>query len=98
MEIKTVADLDEALASGKYTSVGSYPIFFITSDGAALSYDTVKEEHEAIAESIEEDSSDGWRVIAADINWEDVDLYDDHTGDRIESAYADDDAADDDDD
>ena len=92
MEIKTVADLDAALEHGKYTSVGGYPIFFITSDGAALSYDTVKDEYDEIAEAItDDDRSGGWRVEAVDINWEDPDLIDDHTGDRIESAYADDD-------
>ena len=91
MEIKTKADLDAALAEGKYTNVGGYPIFFITSDGAALSYDTVKEEYDQIVESIEDHLNDGWRVEAADVNWEDGELYDDHSGERIESAYAEDD-------
>lgn len=99
MEIKTLADLDEALSQGKYTSIGSYPIFFITADGGVLSYDTVKEERETIAEAIEDDdTSGGWRVNAADVNWEDPDLIDDHTGERIESAYAEDEHEESDDD
>jgi hypothetical protein len=102
MIINTVADLDEALDGGKYTSVGGYPVYYITCDGAALSYDTVKEEYDTIKEAVadwEADSSvpcDGWRVVAVDINWEDPELYDDHTSERIESAYAEDDAEDDD--
>lgn len=91
MDIKTVADLDEAIASGKYTSVGGYPIYFITDDGGVLSYDTVKEEYDQIAESVRDQLSDGWNVTAADINWEDTELLDDHTGNPIESAYGDDD-------
>lgn len=90
MKIETVEDLDTALAVGKYTSIGSYPLFYITSDGAALSYDTVKEEYERISESIIENLRDGWKVIAVDINWEDTELYDDHTGELIESAYGND--------
>lgn len=97
MEINSVADLDTALSQGKYTSIGSYPIFFITADGGALAYDTVKAERETIAEAIEDDdTSGGWRVSAADINWEDPDLIDDHTGERIESAYAEDEESDED--
>ena len=92
MEINTVEELDAAIEHGKYTSVGGYPIFFITSDGAALSYDTVKDERNIIAEAIEDnDTRGGWRVEAVDVNWEDTDLIDDHTGDPIESAYGDDD-------
>jgi hypothetical protein len=32
--------------------------------------------------------NDGWRVVACDTNWEDASLYCDHSGERIESAYA----------
>jgi hypothetical protein len=91
MEINTVADLDEALENGPYAWPGGYPVFFITSDGGALSFKSVKEEYDQIAESIENNLNDGWRVEAADVNWEDPELYDDHSGERIESAYAEDD-------
>lgn len=97
MIINSVADLDEALDAGKYTGVGGYPLYYITCDGAALSYDTVKDEYDLIREAVadyEADNSvpcDGWRVVALDVNWEDTELTDDHTGDLIESAYGDDD-------
>lgn len=89
MEIKTVADFNEALKQGPYTSIGSYPIFFITSDGGALAYKTAKKEAREIRRAIKDnDRHSGWRVVAADVNWEDPELYDDQTGERIESAYA----------
>ena len=91
MIIKTVDDLDEALKH-EFAWPGGYPTYFITADGGALSHKTVNEEREQIAEAIEDDDTDsGWRVVALDINWEDPDLHDDHSGERIPSAYAEDD-------
>lgn len=75
--------------SEPYAWPGGYPRFFITSDGAALSYAAAKAEQENIESSIAEDCRDGWRVVACDVNWEDSDLTCDHTGERIESAYGD---------
>jgi hypothetical protein len=75
---------------GPYTFPGAYPVFFITSDGAALSFDAAKDNAALIQESIENHSNDGWRVIAVAVNYENPDLYCDHTGGRIESAYAED--------
>ncbi len=92
MEIKTVADLDEALERGPHAWPGGYPIYFITADGGALAFQTVKDEIDTIREAIDDDDTNGgWRVNYADINWEDDELYDDHTGDLIESAYGGDD-------
>lgn len=88
MLIKTVADLKRALKDGPYAWPGGYPIYFITDDGAALAFDTVKKNFKRIASSVKNKDRDGWRVVAADINWENGDLTDDHTGKRIESAYA----------
>ena len=90
MKIENVRDFGKALRNGPYTSVGSYPVFFLTSDGGTLSFATAWEERSRIVESIKEKLNDGWRVVAADVNWE-SELYDDHSGNRIESAYAEDD-------
>jgi hypothetical protein len=72
-----------------YAWPGGYPRYFITADGAALSYAAAENERRLIRRAIRtDDNTGGWRVIGCDINWEDADLYCDHTGARIESAYA----------
>ena len=87
MQIATIADFRRAMRHGKYTDLGGYPVYFITSDCAALSFDAAKQKRRAILESIRDRLNDGWRIVALDINYEDSDLFCDHTGKRIESAY-----------
>lgn len=87
----TVADFNEALDE-PYAWPGGYPRYFITDDGEALSYKAAKEEADQIREAIQARENNGWRVIGVDINWEDPALYCAHTNERIESAYAEDDA------
>lgn len=97
MEIKTVRDLIRALRSGKYTSIGSYPTYFITADGGALSHRAVRENLWQVARATR-DYRNGqrsrdlyqWAIYGFDVNWENPDLYCDHTNERIESAYAED--------
>jgi len=91
--IVTIRDFGTALKNGPYTSVGSYPVFFTTDDGGTLSFATAWKERGNIADAINgRASGSGWRVVHVDVNWEDAELFDDHTGERIESAYAEDDA------
>lgn len=89
MLINSISDFRAAVRNGPYAWPGGYPMFFVTSDGAALSFDAVKSERRNVLESIRDHADDGWRVVGVDINWEDPDLICDHTGKRIESAYAD---------
>ncbi len=86
--IKNTFDLKRALRDGPVTFPGMYPVFFVTSDGAALSFKTVKENFRRVYRSVRDHENDGWRVTGYDVNWEDGDLCDDHTNERIESAYA----------
>lgn len=88
----TVHQLMCDLRSGKFTSVGCYPTFFITTDGAALSHEAVRANLWQVARSTRDGVRDGWAVAGFDANWEDPELYCDHTGERIESAYAEDEA------
>jgi hypothetical protein len=92
MEIATFKDFISALREGPYTSIGSYPKFFITSDGETLSFRAAKENAGRIARTIrDEDVYSGWMVVAVDVNWEDPNLYCCHLPHtRIESAYAED--------
>lgn len=88
MRIKYVWDFNKALAAGKYAWPGGYPIFFITVDGGALSFDAAIENADLIRDAvITQDTNSGWCVCAAAVNWEDSDLVCDHTGNKIESAY-----------
>lgn len=85
--INTVADLKATLRAGAYAWPGGYPMYLITSDGAALSFTAARDEFHQIAWSIQHKVNDGWRVVGCDINYEDNDLFCDHTGEPIEAAY-----------
>ena len=61
-----------------YSSVGSYPIFYVTKRSGVLCADC------ANAQGRKHDDP----VVAHDANWEDPDLYCDDCSKRIESAYA----------
>ncbi len=90
MDINSISDFRKAMRNGPYAWPGGYPLYFITSDGAALSFKSAKAERRQILHAIAyPERADQWRVIATDINWEDPDLHCDHSGERIESAYAD---------
>jgi hypothetical protein len=84
--IQTVAHLKATLRAGSYAWPGGYPLYFITTDGGALSFETVRDEFSNVVWSVKNQANDGWQVCACDVNWEDADLIDDHTGEYIESA------------
>lgn len=88
-EISTAAEMKATLRAGPHAWPGGYPLYFITSDGGALSFETARKELRNILDSIQRKDSSGWRVVACDVNYEDGDLCDDYTGKRIQSAYAD---------
>jgi len=77
----------DALRAGPYTSVGCYPVFVLLTDGSTLSHSAALENVWEIARSTR-DGYGCWEFEAADINWEEPELYCDQTGERIESAYA----------
>jgi hypothetical protein len=86
--IKNAAQLNATLRNGENTFPGLYPMFFITSDGGALHFDCVKKNLRLVLDSIRQSGSDGWKVVATEINYEDTDLYCDDCSQRIESAYS----------
>lgn len=91
--IESSADLRATLRAGESTRLGCYPLYFITSDGAALSFDSVRSNLRLVLESIRDGArgypSDGWRVEACAVNYEDSALLCDHSGESIPSAYSD---------
>jgi len=81
-------DLRATLRAGEFAWPGGYQLFFITSDGAALSFDSVRKNLRSVLDSIRTKCNDGWRVVACDINYEDTELTCDHSGEPIPAAYA----------
>lgn len=88
MKIKTACDFRRAFRSGPYAWPGGYPLFFITADGAALSFEAAQEcRHEILQAIGHDDARSGWRIVAVEINYEDGELTCAHTGKPIPSAY-----------
>lgn len=88
MIINTTKELKQALRNGPYAWPGGYPLYFICSDGEALSFDSVIKEYKQVLRDVKnKENNYGWRVIACDVNWEDDNLFCAHSGKRIEPAY-----------
>lgn len=89
----TVRDLVRSLREGRFTSYGCYPRFWLTSEGATVSHAAIMADVWTFARATRDQSKDGFCVVACDVNWEDPNMICDVTGERIESAYAEDEAA-----
>jgi hypothetical protein len=89
MQINTPSDFGRALKQGPYAWPGGYPLYFVCSDGGALGFDAARKNAALITSALRDPwDNSGWRVIGADINWEDPSLTCAHTGKPIEAAYA----------
>jgi len=86
-EITAGRELRAALRHGDSTFPGCYPLYFLTSDGAALSFKSVRENLAAVLWSIRHGANDGWRVVAVEVNYEDGELACEHSGEPIGAAY-----------
>lgn len=85
--IRTPSDFGRLLKAGPYTFPGCYPIYFVCSDGEALSFADARENAALICSAIRDGDNTGWRVVGAEVNWEDGDLFSAHSGKKIEAAY-----------
>ena len=86
-------EVKETLRAGKYAWPGGYPLYFIMEDGGALCFEAVRAEWRNIIQAHLWYNTGGdasWTIAAVEVNWEDPNLICDHTGDFIESAYAED--------
>ncbi len=73
-----------------YVWPGGYPIFYLCADSGILC-PTCANKESAVAEAdshADYPDYDQWRIVDADVNWEDSSLYCDNCSERIESAYA----------
>jgi hypothetical protein len=81
------------LAIRGYAWPGGYPVYMLMADGGVLCSACVRREIRSIVDATRPNGAaePQWQCVAVDANWEDPQLYCDHCGERIESAYADDD-------
>lgn len=81
-------------AAAGYAWPGGYPTFLLMTDGKVLCPECVRAElRQIIGACVANAANGGWMPAAADVNWEDPELYCGNCGNRIKSAYAEDDAA-----
>lgn len=88
--IESGLELRATLRAGPYAWPGGYPLYLITSDCEALCFDCGHAEFRQITRAIRDKSSDGWRVIACEVNYETPDLQCAHCNRPIPSAYRED--------
>lgn len=86
-QIDNTLQLRATLRAGPWAWPGGYPLYFITSDGESLSFESVRENYYQCAYSARYGIDDGWRIIGCEINYEDAELTCAHSGKPIESAY-----------
>jgi hypothetical protein len=86
--------LEASLKEGLYTSIGSYPKFMVVGRVQCLCWDCVQENLEQIRESVVSNDTKGdYYPLYIEVNWENPELYCDECSGRIESAYAEPEAA-----
>lgn len=66
----------------KFAWPGGYPLFYLTEDGGVLS---PKAANENLELTLSDDPQ--WCIVGCQVNYEDRDLYCDHTNERIPCAY-----------
>lgn len=73
------------LSAHPYAWPGGYPRFAIADDGEPICHQCCSDERESIGTTT---GSDGWCVVALDVNWEDPDLICSACSRPIETAYS----------
>ena len=96
MLIKSISDFRKAVRNGPWAWPGGYPLYWMMADGGVCAFRVAKSERRYMLEALRDAATGNWPdkqwlPVAFDVNWEDTFLICDHTGDRIPSAYGDDD-------
>lgn len=61
-DIETVAQFKATLRAGEYAWPGAYQLAFMAEDGGVICFDCARKEFRNIADSIQTDTRDGWKV------------------------------------
>ncbi len=87
----------QAIRDGGWAWPGCYPLYVVMADGEAMSISSAKENWKLVcAGTLYQASNPGyraqqWAAAGVDINYEDPHMVCCHSGERIESAYAEED-------
>ena len=83
-QIDSINKLKSCLRAGDYTFPGNYRLFFITSDGACLSFSSVLDNLQEIYYSMMNDINDGWKItgLSSVEEFED-EVYCDHSNELL---------------
>ena len=68
-------------------------MYLVFADGESIHFECAKTKLRSIVWSMRHDMKDEWRVIGCDINYEDNELRCVYCGERIESAYGEEESA-----
>lgn len=92
--ICNTADLRASLRAGEYAWPGGYPLYFAMADGEPMSFAAIRANLRDVLGSLHYPArfEREWRPNVISINYEDGDLHCAHSGERIPSAYAEDEA------
>lgn len=72
-----------------HTFPGGYELYYITAACTALSYDAVIDNMEEVRDAVLEPGSNiEWEILSGHINWEEENLYCEHTGKQIKPEYS----------
>lgn len=83
-EIDSINKLKSCLRAGEYTSVGMYRLFFITNDGACLSFSVVLDNLQEIYYSIMHNLNDGWKITGlSSVEECEDEVYCDHSNELL---------------
>lgn len=83
-EIDSINKLKSCLRAGEYTFPGMYRLFFITNDGACLSFSAVLDNLQSIYYSMMNDINDGWKIIGlSSVEECEEEVYCDHTNEKL---------------
>jgi hypothetical protein len=83
-QIDSINKLKSCLRAGEYTFPGGYRLFFITNDGACLSFSAVLDNLQEIYYSMMNDINDGWKIIGLSSVAEcDEEVYCDHSNELL---------------
>jgi hypothetical protein len=85
----TVHTFLQALREGSFTSLGSYPLAFLLSDGATMCPACAKKNCGRIARAIRDNERNGWRAVAIFIHYEGPPEDCCECNEMIDSAYGD---------